>query len=350
MGCRELQVNDYFRMADSVSGTDVPYYALADANKNITEYIDASGTIQAHYEYSPFGKITQQSGTMASDFDYRFSSEYADDETGLVYYNYRYYSPELGRWLSRDPIEEIGGYNLYAMVGNDALNWIDLLGLSSPSRVNRVFAGEDGFAFSFLTFKFGWFNSKTEHSASFSLDWGIECDEENPTWTSSPTGGNTSRCNVNGVDFAYSFDNDGSDGELWVVAVAKVEWTTLGDKLARGARRGVATAATGAGLFGIEGAVVAGAGGFAYGYFTAKGEKAKMSVNVSIRCICKKYRTEEAWEPVVTENHTGWDSLSVSQNKYISAADDVMDVVGLITGLTGAAKGGGLLAGKALVK
>jgi len=36
MGCRELQVNDYFRMADSASGTDVPYYALADANKNIT--------------------------------------------------------------------------------------------------------------------------------------------------------------------------------------------------------------------------------------------------------------------------------------------------------------------------
>jgi len=131
MGCRELQVNDYFRMTDSVSGTDVPYYALADANKNITEYIDASGTIQAHYEYSPFGKITQQSGTMASDFDYRFSSEYADDETGLVYYNYRYYSPELGRWLSRDLIEEDGGFNLYAMVSNNPIDNWDRYGLWS---------------------------------------------------------------------------------------------------------------------------------------------------------------------------------------------------------------------------
>jgi len=37
MGCRKLQVNDYFIMAGSASGTDVPYYALADANKNITE-------------------------------------------------------------------------------------------------------------------------------------------------------------------------------------------------------------------------------------------------------------------------------------------------------------------------
>jgi len=103
MGCRELQVNDYFRMTDSASGTDVPYYALADANKNITEYFDTNGNAVAHYDYSPFGKITQSSGTMASDFDYRFSSEVFDTESGLSYYNYRYYSPELGRWLSRDP-------------------------------------------------------------------------------------------------------------------------------------------------------------------------------------------------------------------------------------------------------
>ena len=129
MGCRELQVNDYFRMTDSASGTDVPYYALADANKNITEYFDTNGNVVAHYEYSPFGKITQSSGTMVSDFDYRFSSEYADDETGLVYYNHRYYSAEWGRWLSRDPIEEQGGWNIYAMVNNDAINEIDYLGL-----------------------------------------------------------------------------------------------------------------------------------------------------------------------------------------------------------------------------
>jgi len=45
-----------------------------------------------------------------------------------VYYNYRYYSPELGRWLSRDPIGENGGWNLYGMVGNNPTNYIDLLG------------------------------------------------------------------------------------------------------------------------------------------------------------------------------------------------------------------------------
>jgi len=38
--------------------------------------------------------------------------------------------PCVGRWLSRDPIEEAGGLNLYGMVGNDPLNRIDFLGLA----------------------------------------------------------------------------------------------------------------------------------------------------------------------------------------------------------------------------
>ncbi|RLA69961.1 MAG: RHS repeat-associated core domain-containing protein, partial [Epsilonproteobacteria bacterium] len=59
---------------------------------------------------------------MVDDFDYRFSSEVFDDQTGLVYYNHRYYSPELGMWLSKDPIGERGGYNLYGMVGNNAVD------------------------------------------------------------------------------------------------------------------------------------------------------------------------------------------------------------------------------------
>jgi hypothetical protein len=42
---------------------------------------------------------------------------------------YRVYDPRTGRWLSRDPIEEEGGFNLYAYVGGDPINYIDPLGL-----------------------------------------------------------------------------------------------------------------------------------------------------------------------------------------------------------------------------
>jgi RHS repeat-associated protein len=48
---------------------------------------------------------------------------------GVTHYGYRFYDPQTGRWPSRDPIEEEGGINLYGFVGNDGVNWWDLLGL-----------------------------------------------------------------------------------------------------------------------------------------------------------------------------------------------------------------------------
>jgi RHS repeat-associated protein len=61
-----------------------------------------------------------------------FSSEYLDSETNLVYYNYRYYSPEIGRWTKRDSIEEDGGFNVYGFVDNDGVNRWDRVGLFDP--------------------------------------------------------------------------------------------------------------------------------------------------------------------------------------------------------------------------
>jgi RHS repeat-associated protein len=75
-----------------------------DANGNATDLVDTNGTTVAHYEYDPFGKIIRSTGDTATDNPFRFSTKYTDDETGLVYYGFRYYSAELGRWLSRDPI------------------------------------------------------------------------------------------------------------------------------------------------------------------------------------------------------------------------------------------------------
>ena len=106
------------------------YYYVTDGNKNVMSLIDAAGTKVAEYVYDPFGRLLSSTGELAEINPFRFSSEYHDDETGLVYYNYRYYSPELGRWISRDPIEEEGGVNLYAMVGNNPVNRWDHLGFS----------------------------------------------------------------------------------------------------------------------------------------------------------------------------------------------------------------------------
>jgi RHS repeat-associated protein len=48
----------------------------------------------------------------------------------VAYYGYRYYDPITGRWPSRDPIEENGGINLHAFVGNDGVDWWEYLGLA----------------------------------------------------------------------------------------------------------------------------------------------------------------------------------------------------------------------------
>jgi uncharacterized protein RhaS with RHS repeats len=47
----------------------------------------------------------------------------------MNYYGYRYYSPELGRWVNRDPIAEKGGLNIYAFLENAPVDFVDALGL-----------------------------------------------------------------------------------------------------------------------------------------------------------------------------------------------------------------------------
>ena len=66
-----------------------------------------------------------------------------DSELDLVYYNFRHYSPSLGRFLSRDPIEEQGGLNLDAFVGNDSCK-NDRLGASRITRIRNSFSRNVG--------------------------------------------------------------------------------------------------------------------------------------------------------------------------------------------------------------
>ncbi len=110
-----------------------------DGNKNVSDvfYRMTSNGIGAHYDYAPFGATTRTHSDSSASFDivtlnpFRFSSEYYDSELDLVYYNYRHYSPSLGRFLSRDPIEEQGGLNLYAFVGNLPTTKWDILGMAT---------------------------------------------------------------------------------------------------------------------------------------------------------------------------------------------------------------------------
>jgi RHS repeat-associated protein len=122
-------------------GGETVFYAH-DANKNITDLLDDSGSHLVHYDYSPFGE--ESSTVYSSPFTvslnpFGFSNEYFDETTGLVEYKYRPYFPQLGKFLSLDPIEESGGINLYGIGGNDLINNWDEWGLSEDEVLVVVF-------------------------------------------------------------------------------------------------------------------------------------------------------------------------------------------------------------------
>ena len=121
------------RHSDSAS----PCFSFCDANGNITDLLDGDGIPVARYEYDSYGNTTVQSGTQALANPFRFSSKFCDDKIGLCYYGYRFYSPKAGRWISRDPwddvretgLPEISDNHSYDFVENDSISEVDVLGL-----------------------------------------------------------------------------------------------------------------------------------------------------------------------------------------------------------------------------
>jgi RHS repeat-associated protein len=122
-------------LARSDHTATVPAYAVsyyqADGVGNIASLINSNGIMVARYSYDPYGNVLGQEGPLASANTYRFSSKEFHKTSGLYYYGYRFYHPNLQRWLNADPIGEQGGINLYGFVGNSPLNALDLYGLKS---------------------------------------------------------------------------------------------------------------------------------------------------------------------------------------------------------------------------
>ena len=106
-------------------------YYMHDLQKSTIALLGTEGRLCGLYEYGPYGNTLKIEGDEAVDNPFRFSSEYWDDELGLVYYNYRYLNLVDGRWMNRDFIAERGGINLYSIPHISSA--IDVLGLYTVS-------------------------------------------------------------------------------------------------------------------------------------------------------------------------------------------------------------------------
>lgn len=134
---------------------------LHTGNKDVRHLVDEEGNTVAAYTYDAFGGITEEFGPAAPANPFRFSSEYYDEELGLIYYNFRHYNPADGRWISRDPLEEKETFNLYSFVRNNPVSAIDKLGLSTAPIAS-------------ITYKITWGGENLSTGKSINFNVGVQ--------------------------------------------------------------------------------------------------------------------------------------------------------------------------------
>ncbi len=111
---------------------DLCRYSVVDHLGSVSLELDRDGRIISREHFYPFGETAYLTGEDACEVGYktvRYSGK-ERDTTGLYYYGFRYYIPGLQRWVNPDPEGFIDGPNLYAMVGNNPLTYMDANGLN----------------------------------------------------------------------------------------------------------------------------------------------------------------------------------------------------------------------------
>jgi RHS repeat-associated protein len=102
------------------------------------ELVDERGQLVWHGTFDDWGRLVSEKGTTTCRL--RLPGQIADDETGLHYNRFRYYSPEAGQFVSADPIGFAGGTDVYRFASN-TVNWCDPLGLNCPDNACKSAAG-----------------------------------------------------------------------------------------------------------------------------------------------------------------------------------------------------------------
>ncbi len=123
--CSNAITKRFYSEGEQIGGASYNY--AKDHLGSIRELTNGSGTVQTRYDYDPFGRRTKVSGGVDADFG--FTGHYYHQPSGLHLALYRAYDADLGRWISRDPIAEEAGLNLYRYVFNNPTRLTDMFGL-----------------------------------------------------------------------------------------------------------------------------------------------------------------------------------------------------------------------------
>jgi RHS repeat-associated protein len=118
------------RMPVAMTRDGATYYLMCDQVGSLRLVADASGNVLKKIDYDTFGNIIDDTDE-SFEMPFGFAGGLRDRHTGLVWFGFRDYDPDIGRWTAKDPILFAGGdADLYGYCLNDPLNWIDPWGLS----------------------------------------------------------------------------------------------------------------------------------------------------------------------------------------------------------------------------
>jgi RHS repeat-associated protein len=98
---------------------------------------DSIQDIENMYAYTPFGIIADEVQNAPQPFKFVGQHGVMTEDNGFYYMRARYYDPEVGRFISEDPIGFEGGINLYAYASNNPILLIDPFGLRETSTYPR---------------------------------------------------------------------------------------------------------------------------------------------------------------------------------------------------------------------
>ena len=113
----------------SSGGTDLPpgnYFFTRDTLGSVREMCDQTGNVRGQFEYSPYGLRQRLGGDLEPGFGFTGHPLHLPSSLHLA--PFRAYDARLGRWISRDPLGEAEGANLYAYLLSDPVNFLDPLG------------------------------------------------------------------------------------------------------------------------------------------------------------------------------------------------------------------------------
>ncbi|TVR54394.1 MAG: tandem-95 repeat protein, partial [Puniceicoccaceae bacterium] len=152
-----LRGEDGFVLAQD-AGSGLVHWYLGDEQGTIREVADAAGVIVDRIAIDSFGNLLNRTQPDLYQRHY-LTGQIFDFATGLYFLNARHYDPDLGRFISVDPIGFAGGdTNLYRYANNDPVNFMDPSGLSSQGTGKMENATARGWISGILSFITGLFN------------------------------------------------------------------------------------------------------------------------------------------------------------------------------------------------